>query len=147
MDKVSTHITCEQLADQQIVAYEVAAIDVQSLQDWSQHIVATLSTWTGNEYLALHDLSRGVSIPLLVLTHFNILDPGLTKAGQAQVEQILSQKPNLYIRLAVVLPLTTSGRLARVRARHSAEVDHIESIVFYNREVALKWLKGFIPNP
>jgi hypothetical protein len=143
MEKVSNHIWREWLAEGQIVGYKVEAIDAQGLRDWAKAIVTTLSAWKSNQYLALHDLSTGVSIPLLVLTHFNILDPGLAANEQAKIDKMMLDNKKLTIRLAVVLPLTTSGRLARVRARSSAASDRIESTVFYNREVALNWLNGF----
>ncbi len=145
MEKIATHITREWLLDQRIAVYNVNAIDVQALNDWSKAVVATLTDWQTDHHLMLFDLSTGVSIPLLVLTNFHILDPGLTKGGQAQVDEILTQKPTLNIKLAVVLPLTTSGRIASTRGRSSADKSRIESVLFYNRTAALKWLTAFIP--
>ncbi len=146
MDKISTHILREYLAGNKIVAYYVGAIDAQGLYDWSTEIVNSLLLWKSDRYLALHDLSRGVSIPLMVLTHFNILDPGLTRAGQSRVEEIMLEKPELTIRLALVLPSTTSGRLATTRGRSSFKINasRIKTQIFVERYMAMKWLEGFL---
>jgi hypothetical protein len=146
MEKISQHISRQWLADGKIVAYKVTALDAQGLHNWSKSIVATLTQWTSDSYLALHDLSTGVSVPLVVLTSHNILDPGLTKAGQAQVEDLLEQKSALCIRLAIVLPMSVSGRWATARGRGSSKFDitRSESQIFFERDNAVQWLESFI---
>ena len=146
MERVSNYVAREWLVKEKIVAYQVTGMDIQALEDWSKDIVTTLRNWQSNQYLALYDLLSGVSIPLMVLTHYNILDPGLTPRGQEQVEQMLAERPDLIIRIAIVMPATVSGRIASSRGRSSSTLDQarVESRVMMSRRGAEDWLRGFV---
>jgi hypothetical protein len=146
MERVANYVMRGWLMNGKILTYKVTGMDIQALEAWSKDIVTTLRQWQTNQYLALYDLSSGVSIPLMVLTHYNILDPGLTERGQEQVEQILVERPELIIRLAIVLPATTSGRIVSGRGRSSGTVDQarVESRVILSRKGAEEWLSSFV---
>ena len=89
MGTVTTGINRDWLNDERIVTYSLEGLTVHAMLEWSEVIVRTLESWPSeSDYLAIHDLSKtGVSLTLLVLTGFNILDPGVTPSAQTQLKR------------------------------------------------------------
>src|SRR5258707_5650953 len=147
MGTITVGIKREWLNDQRIVCYSLEGLTVHAMIEWGEEITKTLGTWpSDSKYLAIHDLSKtGVSLTLLVLTGFNILDPGVTPSAQARVETILRQRPKLEIKLAIILPLSMSGQITTKRGKSSNPNNkQIDSRIYNERESALEWLTAYI---
>src|SRR5262245_31599276 len=91
MEAITSGIHRLWLSNGHVVCYSIDRLTVATVIEWSRAISASLKNWPeGADYLAIHDASqKGTSIPLLILTDFNILDPGLTKMGQGQFEAFM----------------------------------------------------------
>ena len=145
-------ISKEMLYNDQIVSYTVHSLNIAVLSSWNESIVETLQDWKDDKYyLTLYDLSSGgVSMPFLVLNSHKIYNLSVTPMGRVHVDKILAQKPNLKVRLAFVFGNTLTGNISLKRGLSSEfEPDDtaFEYRAFYERELAIEWLKSFIQAP
>lgn len=149
MDQIAPGIKREWFNDGKIVAYTVSAISTNSIIAWKDTVLTSLEQWPAENryYLAMHDLSsHGVSMPFLVLTGFEIFSVVLIKTGRVNLERIMANRPDLRIRLALVLSDAMSGKITMSRGRDpNAYSERIETKIFLARDAALEWLRETIP--
>lgn len=137
------------LEDGSIVSYSISSIGPGSLMPWRESILKTLKGWPDDRiYLALHDLSsKGVSVSFLCLSGREIFNIGITQMGQTQIDKLLAERPNLNIRLALVVSSQHSGQVtARMGMSHTRTTHpQIQVQLFFEREAALSWLSEALP--
>src|SRR5690349_14073610 len=107
----------EWLYDQRIISYVVRSIDVKILCQWTETAVEGLTQWPSHRpYLALHDLtSGGVAMLYSMATGCNVLNVGITAAGNEQAKQLARAHPQREMRLAVLVPESVSGQFIQKR--------------------------------
>jgi hypothetical protein len=120
--------------------YEVSSMSSQIMMEWSNHILDMLTNWPEEKPIqVLYNLSRPkISIPYLIMTNNDIFNIGITQFGKAKAQQILIERGDLFGRLALLVPASSSGMLLRMQA--SARDAAIDSRLFYNYSKAIEWL-------
>jgi len=149
MEEIIAGVTRTYSHDTRIVIYSVSSLGVTTLKSWSDDILANLEHWPQeyDSYLVVYDLSdHGVSLPFLVLTGYNIYNPGITSAGQKRLDALLQARPGLMLKLALVLSPSLSGDMALNRGRQPATAQsQVECQVYFDQAAAVTWLEQFIP--
>jgi hypothetical protein len=148
MEQVTNGITREHLFNGRVVLYTVEGFNVSAFIKWSQVIGESfISLPKDHDYLAVHDLSKaGMSLQYLALTGYNVNEPWLTQSNEKRFLDLQKARPTMNTMLAIIMSSQLSGQLAMRRARGSiSETDRIETRTFDDREMALQWISGFVP--
>jgi hypothetical protein len=74
----------------------------------------------------------------MILTNKDIFNIGITDLGRVKVQQMLLQRGNLFGRLAVLLPSSSSGMMVKANSRSSTPA--VESRVFTDYSTAIEWV-------
>jgi hypothetical protein len=134
-----------------IAVYTVTQIGSKTLVSWRDSILETLKKCQADRpYLALHDLSaKGISMGFLAASGREILNVGITRFGQEEVEALLAQRPELKIYVAVVVSSQTSGQITARLAMPNVHAgnDQIVTKAFFEQTAALNWLRTHISKP
>lgn len=140
MSYITLGLTYKWVSDGQILMYEPTSVSVYVIIEWAQHVMEMLSKWPENKPIQiLFNLSHPkVSVPFLILTNRDIFNIGVTDLGKVKVQQILIKRGNLFGRLAILLPASSSGLMVQNHARSSMPV--VESRMFTDYDTAVAWL-------
>jgi hypothetical protein len=145
MRKINNDVFEEKLDGGKIITYTIEGVNISTLGSWNEAVVAALEATSpdATHFLALYDLSnKGVAMPFLVLNNYRIYNVGVTPMGQRRVSRVLSNRPNLKVRLALLVSLAMSGRIAINKGESLDFGDNpVVSRVFFEREAALEWLR------
>jgi hypothetical protein len=145
-ERVSTiddALELEWYAGDTIIAYVLAKMSPEILQNWSKAALNVLNNWpTDKPYLALYDLSHsGIIIDYLNLVQRKMCSLGITEEGEKRALASVAQRENSTVRVALYASLRHSGYVAGLFAAIDARKKVIQYDVFYDREAALNWLK------
>jgi hypothetical protein len=149
-DNLISGLTVEQLENDAIIAYTLSSAQSSTIAAWSDLAVANLHDWPKDRpYLALHDLSHpGVGLLYLTAVEFDPFNVGVTPGGRRAVYDLMAEKPDWQIVLALVVSTSLSGRLTRLRvADIISDLPRITSRTFFKRSAALEWLMRFNQTP
>jgi hypothetical protein len=139
------------LDERAIAVYTITQIGSSTLVSWRDSILETLKTWqVDRPYLALHDLSaKGISMGFLAASGREILNVGITRLGQHEVEALLAKQSDLKIYLAVVVSPQTSGQITARLAMPGVHAgnDQIVTKAFFEQAAAITWLRTHISKP
>lgn len=139
----------EWLLDRRIVAYRVTAVSQSVLENWSSLVRQTLRDWDKDwTYLALHDLTApGVATMYASLTHYDMLNIGVTQDGRLGAEGVFVEFPGFIGRVAISFNLTVSGHIGKTLLNYYMDKHPaVEYKSFYSREKSLKWLLSHLPD-
>ncbi|MBZ0318050.1 MAG: hypothetical protein K8L91_16640 [Anaerolineae bacterium] len=147
MESITYGVIRQWYYEGQIVAYTIHDVNMASMSRWGDAIMSTLEEWPADnpQYLALHDLSNsGVSMAFVVLNNYHIFTPGGNAMGRQRFEHFISRRPDLKVRLALVISNELSGQITMQHLRNAKVEPLTEVNVFVDRDAALDWLAGFI---
>lgn len=147
-DNLISGLNVELLENDTIVSYTLSSAQSTTIAAWSDLAVAKLRDWPKDRpYLALHDLSHpGVGLLYLTAVEFDPFNVGVTPGGRRALHDLLAEKPDWQIVLALVVSTSLSGRLTRLRmADIISDLPKITSRTFFKRSAALEWLMRFNP--
>jgi hypothetical protein len=135
-------VTREWFFDKQVVVYKVTQVTSTILNTWSEAVLDGLSHWSYDQpYLTLYDLTwTRVSMQYLMLNNFDILKVGVTHRGQQRIDELRLRCPQLYIRCALMLQPSMTGRITAGSANRPPHNLGIEYGIFFQRNSALNWL-------
>lgn len=142
-DNLIPGLNVELLENDAIVSYTLSSAQSSTIAAWSDLAVAKLRDWPKDRpYLALHDLSHpGVGLLYLTAVEFDPFNVGVTPGGRRALHDLMAEKPNWQIVLALVVSTSLSGRLTRLRmADIISDLPKITSRTFFKRSAALEWL-------
>jgi hypothetical protein len=122
-----------------IQMYSVRTTATQSINQWIGFIVQTLRYYPEDQPCRLlYDFSN-VSILKLTTTQFHDIGSlGLSLDGNEQVLNVLNERPRLKVRLAVVVQMSLSAKLATASA---TRVRKYERVITWTVDKAVSWLR------
>jgi hypothetical protein len=141
MTKLSSFLSRELLHEDRVVLYILTGMSANILWEWGKDVQTNLENWSDTQpYLAVHDVSHpSVGMPFLFLSGRDIYSPDPSSNGRQRTTELLGTRPNLLIKIALVLSASVSGDLAK---RHGRTIDtpRLQHKVFSNRASAIEWL-------
>lgn len=141
--EIHPSLTQQWLIDDGVVKYDLTEINPDVMFRWAKSIIEILENWDDRQPCCLlFNLTHPkVSVGYVLMTNREIFNIGITRTGQNDVEQILRARPDLHVRVALVVSSEASGRIAQRFSRESG-VSRIQGKVYFDEQAAIDWLQG-----
>jgi hypothetical protein len=114
-----------------------------AVDEWANHAVEHFKNSSPDQpYLLLYDMSNAVQgTTTVLLSHYEIFGLGVSKQGLAEIQPLLDSREFQIIKLALVVNINVSGRVAKALGDSRRRRSSIQLFIFSNREDAIAWLK------
>ncbi|NDJ51643.1 MAG: hypothetical protein GYB68_01000 [Chloroflexi bacterium] len=145
MEEIADGITLHWFDNDNIAHFMIGRVDGNRADTLSEAVLNMLYDWPLDmEIKLMFDLSiSGASMQFVVLSG-DIFNVGVTDDGKHHFDQFLADFPDRRVYLAVILPMSVSGRRAERTGINEHQVrEQLEGATFFDREDALRWLRGF----
>ncbi|MCQ3932651.1 MAG: hypothetical protein DPW16_19550 [Chloroflexi bacterium] len=137
------------LDDGRIVIYRLSSVMEKTWDEWGRMVMENLETWPDDQpYLAVHELNaKGVGLTYAHSNHYDVFKVAITPRNQQEFEEMLVSRPNLYVRLAIIVSRELSGQVIFKKAIQLQNEDpnaRVIGKVFYDEDAGINWLRGFL---